>query len=178
METKNTAREEFPSMREQDAGNLIYKVDDSHVDFGVELTWAARTLQVGVVLSPQAMVTIDRSSTQMKDIIVRDLDIIRSNAFLHRPYLKIFQLIAFEHLGSHDPGVLKGIRHYEKGLKNYRQKKFREAQISFQHALSVPSALGMDGASLVMHRRCHELIRKPPDSNWCGETELSQFSVV
>ena len=58
------------------------------------------------------------------------------------------------------------------------QKKFRDAQISFQHALSVPSVLGVDGASVVMHRRCHEFMRKPPHVQWCGETELSHFPVV
>jgi hypothetical protein len=165
-------------MGDQDIGNLIYKIDDTHIDFGVELTWAARTLRVGVVMSPQAMVTINRSSIRMKDVIVRDLDTVRSNAYLTRPSLKIFQLIAFQHLGSHDPGVLKSIRHYEKGLKKYRQKHFRDAQICFQHALSITSVLGVDGASLVMHRRCHEFMRKPPGALWRGETELSHFHIL
>ena len=146
----NTAQEKSPFMSDEDAGNLIYKIDDSHVDFGVELTWAARTLQVGVVLSPQAMVTIDRSSTRMKEIIVRDLDTMRSNAFLNRPYLKIFQLI-FEHLGSRS-GVLKGIRHYEKGLDKYQRKGFEKPKYLF-NTLSVPSVLS--GWSKRCHRRCH-----------------------
>ena len=174
---QKASKMKIPSMEsdvDHDNGNLIYKIEDSHIDFAVELTWAARTIRVGVVMSPQAMVTVNRSSIEMKDVIVRDLDILRSNSYLNRPCLKIFQLIAFGHVGSHDPGVLKSIRHYEKGLKKYRQKRFRDAQICFQHAVSVPSVLGPDGPSLVMHHRCTEFVRKPPKVAWNGEFELSK----
>ena len=151
--------------------SLIYKIDDAHVDFSVELSWMAKEFHLEVVISPQAMVLLDRSETvQMKDIIVRDLDILRSNAYPTRPCLKVFELIAFEHVGSHDPGLLKAIRHYETGLKKYRKRRFKEALINFQSAIAISD----DAPSAVLHLRSKEYEKQPPNDNWSGEWELSR----
>ena len=151
--------------------SLIYKVDDSHVDFSVELAWMAKHFHLEVVLSPQAMLMLDRSETvEMKDIIVRDLDTLRSNAYPSRPLLKVFELIAFEHIGCHDPGVLKAIRHYETGLTKYRKRQFKEAMIHFQTGF----AMSDDAPSSVMHKRSREFNKQPPPSNWKGEWVLSK----
>ena len=152
--------------------SLIYKINDTHVDFAVELSWMCRVMRREVVLSPQALLMISKSShvDMKKDIIVRDLDILRANAYPTRPRLKVFELIAFEHVGSHDPGVLKAIRHYETGIKAYRASKFRDAMISFQHAISITN----DPPSLVMHQRCAHYLRHRPPQTWQGDFELSE----
>ncbi len=157
--------------------SLIYKINDTHVDFAIELSWMCREMRREVVLSPQALLMISKSShvDMKKDIIVRDLDVLRANAFPTRPRLKVFELIAFEHVGSHDPGVLKAIRHYETGIKAYRARKFRDAMISFQHAISIAN----DPPSLVMHQRsAHYLRHPPPLRTWQGEFELSESAMV
>ena len=156
---------------ETEDDSLIYKIDDTHVDFSVELSWFAKLFHLEVVISPQAMIQLDRSETvQMKDIIVRDLDILRSNAYPSRPCLKVFELIAFEHVGSHDPGLLKTIRHYETGLKRYRKRLFKEAAINFHAAIAISD----DAPSSVMHARSKEYTRSEPPATWKGEWELSR----
>jgi hypothetical protein len=159
------------SKLEVEDDSLIYKIDDNHVDFAVELSWIAKQFKLEVVISPQTMVMLSRSEeVRMKDIIVRDLDILRSNAYPTRPLLKVFELIAFEHVGSHDPGLLKAIRHYETGLLKYRKRHFKEAVIHFQSA----TAIYEDSASAVMYVRSKEYQKQPPPENWKGEWELSK----
>jgi len=156
---------------ESEDNSLIYKIDDNHVDFAVELGWLAKQFGLEVVISPQAMVTLSRSErVQMKDIIVRDLDILRSNAYPTRPLLKVFELIAFEHVGSHDPGLLKAIRHYETGLVKYRHRQFKDASIHFQSAIAISD----DRPSEVLYARSIDFQKHPPPSSWHGEWELSK----
>ena len=156
---------------ETEDNSLIYKIDDNHVDFAVELSWLAKQFGLEVVISPQAMVTLSRSEqVQMKDIIVRDLDILRSNAYPTRPLLKVFELIAFEHVGSHDPGLLKAIRHYETGLVKYRHRQFKDASIHFQSAIAISN----DQPSEVLYARSIDFQKNPPPPGWHGEWELSK----
>ena len=60
------------------------------------------------------------------------------------------------------------MKHYEKGLNLYFQKKWKQAITSFEKTLSIKD----DHASSVLITRCKEFLKHPPAKNWDGVWEM------
>ncbi len=57
------------------------------------------------------------------------------------------------------------LRFYERGLELYKQRRFKEAIMSFEKALQYEPE---DGPSMLYITRCGELIENPPPKDWDG----------
>jgi adenylate cyclase len=80
----------------------------------------------------------------------------------------------FELAGEKDeisPEFRRARRWFEKGLHQYREKRFDEAIELFRKVLA---ANPTDGPARVFLERCHQLVQRPPASDWDGILRLTE----
>ena len=63
-------------------------------------------------------------------------------------------------------------RWFEQGLRLYRTKQWSAAGAKLKAA-----AEAGDGPAAVLLRRCHHLMRHPPDENWNGEWDMAHLDL-
>lgn len=137
-----------------------YTVIGDAVNLGSRMEGANKTYNTRIMIS-------ERTQELVKDeMICRELDLLVVKGKT-KP-IRVFELVA-ERKNFKDEKKLQVIEVYQRGLEQYRQRKFKEALQTFYDALQIDED---DGPSQLYFIRTDKYIKSPPPDDWNGVFEL------
>ncbi|MCD6585780.1 MAG: CHASE2 domain-containing protein [Desulfobacteraceae bacterium] len=142
-------------------GNMGSKNRMDYTMMGDTVNTAARLEGVNKVYGTYSMISETTYAGAKTSIVARELDAI--NVMGKAIPVKIYELIGYKNKISET--MMQTIAFYEKGLSEYRQRRWDPAIEYFNRALETTPD---DPPSLMMIARCREYKATPPESCWNG----------
>jgi len=133
---------------------------------GDNVNLASRLEGAGKEYGTKIIVSEDTYRAAADAVEVRELDLLQVKG--KEIPVRIYELLCRK--GELDEKMREVRDSFERGLKQYRIRQWRQAILSFQQVLSFDPE---DGPSLTFIGRCEEYLANPPQENWAGVYRLT-----
>jgi adenylate cyclase len=132
---------------------MEYTVIGDTVNLGSRLEGLNKVYGTSIIVGENTAKRLD------SQFVLRELDLVKVKG--KEDAVAIFELVGFRHEVEEER--LKLIDHFHRGLQQYRNMEWAEAEKTFSEALNLFSA---DGPSRLYLERTQELLRCPPPPEW------------